>query len=97
VDIAGYWEYINRPEIFPWVVMIFNGLVAGWIAGLLLGGGGLIRNLFVGIIGSFLGAVLVQAGLLKLPFTTGWPTGDQIVVSTIGALIVIIIARVIAR
>ncbi len=88
---------MQRPEVFPWVVMVFNGLVAGWLAGMLLGGGGLIRNLLVGIVGSFLGAVLVQAGLLKLPFTTGFPIGDQIVVSTIGALIVIVIARIIAR
>lgn len=81
----------------PWVVMVINGLVAGWLAGLLLGGGGLIRNLFVGIIGAFLAGVLIQAGLLTLPFTTGFALGDQIIVSTVGAILVIIIARVIAR
>jgi uncharacterized membrane protein YeaQ/YmgE (transglycosylase-associated protein family) len=81
----------------PWVVMAINGVIAGWLAGLLLGGGGLIRNLFVGIIGAFLAGVLIQAGLLTLPFTTGFELGDQIIVSTIGAILVIIIARVIAR
>jgi len=81
----------------PWVVMLLNGLVAGWLAGLLLGGGGLIRNLLVGIIGAFLAGMLIQAGLLTLPFTTGFPMGDQILVSTVGAILVIIIARVIAR
>ncbi len=81
----------------PWVIMVLNGLVAGWLAGSLLGGGGLLRNLVVGIIGAFLGGALVQAGLLKLPFTTGYAIGDQIVVSTIGAILVILIARVIAR
>ncbi len=81
----------------PWVIMALNGLVAGTLAGLLLGGGGLIRNLVVGVIGAFIGGVLVQAGLLKLPFTTGFVLGDQIIVSTIGALLVIIIARIIAR
>ena len=35
----------------PWIVMAINGLIADWLAGLLLGGGGLIRNLLVGIIG----------------------------------------------
>lgn len=33
----------------PIIVMALNGLVAGTLASLLLGGGGLIRNLLVGI------------------------------------------------
>jgi len=81
----------------PWVVMLINGLIAGWLAGLLLGGGGLIRNLLVGIIGAILAGVLIKAGLLTLPFTTGFALGDQILVSTVGAIIVVIIARIIAR
>ena len=89
-QVAGYLAN-------PWVIMVLNGLVAGWLAGSLLGGGGLLRNLVIGIIGAFLGGALVQSGLLKLPFTTGFPIGDQIVVSTIGAILVILIARVIAR
>ena len=48
--------------------MAVNGLIAGWLASLVLGGGGIIRDIFVGIIGSFVGGALVQAGLLKLPF-----------------------------
>ena len=47
--------------------MALNGLIAGWLAGLLLGGGGLIRNLVVGLIGAFVGGALVRFGLLKLP------------------------------
>lgn len=92
--MAGLQPYM------PWIIMALNGLVAGWLAGLLLGGGGLIRNLVVGIIGAFLGGALVQAGLLKLPFdfNTILPVfGNQIVVSTIGALIVIILARILGR
>jgi uncharacterized membrane protein YeaQ/YmgE (transglycosylase-associated protein family) len=81
----------------PYIIMGLNGLIAGWLAGLLLGGGGLIRNLFVGILGAFVGGFLVNAGLLKLPFTTGFPYGDQIVVSTIGAILIIILARIIGR
>jgi uncharacterized membrane protein YeaQ/YmgE (transglycosylase-associated protein family) len=81
----------------PYIVMAVNGLIAGWLAGLLLGGGGLIRNLFVGIIGAFVGGFLVNTGLLKLPFSTGFGYGDQIVVSTIGAILIIILARIIGR
>jgi uncharacterized membrane protein YeaQ/YmgE (transglycosylase-associated protein family) len=80
----------------PWIIMALNGLIAGWLAGLVLGGGGLIRNLFVGLIGAFVGGALVQMGLLKLPFALG-PWGDQILVSTIGAILVLILARILAR
>lgn len=81
----------------PYIIMALNGMIAGWLAGKLLGGGGLIRNLFVGIIGAFVGGFLVNAGLLTLPFTTGFGYGDQIVVSTIGAILTILIARIIGR
>jgi len=88
-------ELIASP-FFPWIVMLVNGIIAGWLASLILGGGGLLRNAIVGIIGAIIGGTLVQNGLLNLPFDIGaW--GNQIVVSTIGALIVIIIARIIAR
>ena len=80
--------------------MVVNGLIAGWLAGLLLGGGGLIRNLFVGIIGAFVGGALVRYDLLQLPagvtnITNMVPYGygTQILISTIGALIVVVIAR----
>lgn len=87
-DYSVYW---------PWIIMALNGLIAGWIAGLILGGGGLIRNIFVGIIGSYIGGAMVRANLLNLPFTTGYEFGDQVVVSTIGAIVVIILARIISR
>jgi len=87
-DYSSYW---------PWIIMAINGLIAGWLAGLLLGGGGLIRNIFVGIIGSYIGGAIVRADLINLPFTTGFEYGDQIVVSTIGAIVVVILARIIAR
>ena len=80
----------------PFIVMAINGLIAGWLAGLLLGGGGLIRNVIVGIIGAFIGGLLVQYGVLNLPFNFGaW--GNQIAVSTVGALLVIILGRIVGR
>ena len=87
-DYSAYW---------PWIVMALNGLIAGWIAGMILGGGGLLRNMFVGIIGAYIGGAMVRANLLNLPFTTGSEFGDQVVVSTIGAIVIVILARIIAR
>jgi uncharacterized membrane protein YeaQ/YmgE (transglycosylase-associated protein family) len=82
----------------PLIVMALNGLIAGFIASLLLGGGGLIRMMLVGIIGAFVGGALIRYQLLTLPpsvtnITDAIPHGTQILVSTIGALIVIVIAR----
>ena len=84
----------------PIIIMAVNGLIAGWLAGLLLGGGGLIRNMFVGIIGAFVGGALVRYNLLQLPAGVTNVTnmvpygyGTQILVSTIGAAIVIVISR----
>lgn len=94
-DAVGYLDN-------PWVVMVINGLVAGWIAGLLLGGGGLVRNLIVGILGALLGGFLVQMGIIALPpsitdMTSQVPFGTQVLISTIGAIIVVLVARLIAR
>lgn len=77
------------------VIMLVNGLIAGWLAGLLLGGGGIIRNLIVGIIGAVLGGMMVQQGILTLPFNFDSliPYGNQLAVSTIGAMIVVLLAR----
>jgi uncharacterized membrane protein YeaQ/YmgE (transglycosylase-associated protein family) len=82
----------------PLIVMVLNGLIAGWIVGQLLGGGGLIRNLIVGLIGALVGGALVRYDLLSLPsgltnVTNSVPYGTQIVISTIGAAIVVLIAR----
>jgi uncharacterized membrane protein YeaQ/YmgE (transglycosylase-associated protein family) len=92
-DLEPYW---------PYIIMAINGLIAGGLAGLLLGGGGLIRNLFVGIIGAFIGGFLVNAGILNLPDKIKAaadivPYGEQILVSTIGAILVVILARIVAR
>ena len=53
------------------------------------------NNIGKAVIGAVVGGYLVNAGLLKLPydFDAFIPYGNQIVVSTVGALLVVIIAR----
>jgi uncharacterized membrane protein YeaQ/YmgE (transglycosylase-associated protein family) len=79
----------------PYVILAVVGLIAGWLSGLLLGGGGLIRNLIVGVIGAYVGGFLVQ--MLNLRIGLGSPWVDQIAIATIGAIVVTILARIIAR
>jgi uncharacterized membrane protein YeaQ/YmgE (transglycosylase-associated protein family) len=88
---------MDYSPFMPWIIMALNGLVAGWLASLLLGGGGLIRDIFIGIIGSFVGGALWQAGYLKLPFLLEYPWAHQILISTIGAILIVLLARLIAR
>jgi uncharacterized membrane protein YeaQ/YmgE (transglycosylase-associated protein family) len=78
-----------------YIILGVIGLIAGWLSGLLLGGGGLIRNLIVGVLGSMIGGLMVNMGWLKLPFTVpaSIPYGTEIVVATIGAIIVTVLAR----
>lgn len=77
------------------LIFLAIGLVAGWLAGLVLGGGGLLRNLVVGVIGSFVGGWLLSSAGLTLPIENALIS--QIITATIGAIVVIALARVIAR
>ncbi|HJU32777.1 MAG TPA: GlsB/YeaQ/YmgE family stress response membrane protein [Hyphomicrobiaceae bacterium] len=76
------------------IIMAVIGIVAGWLASLVVGGGGLLRYLITGLIGAFVGGFLFNAAGWKL--NLGSPIVDQIVVSAIGAIIVVILARAIA-
>jgi uncharacterized membrane protein YeaQ/YmgE (transglycosylase-associated protein family) len=85
----------------PAIVMVVNGLIAGWLASLLFAGGGLMRDVAVGIVGAFVGGALVHYDLIALPATVtnlgnALPYGTQILISTIGASLVILVARLVS-
>lgn len=77
----------------PYILLAIIGLIAGWLSGLLLGGGGLIRDLIVGVIGAFVGTYLLKVLGVSLPIAN--PLLSQIAVATIGACVVTILARII--
>jgi uncharacterized membrane protein YeaQ/YmgE (transglycosylase-associated protein family) len=89
------WNFVQaNPNL---IIFLVIGLIGGWLAGMLLGGGGLLRNLVVGVIGAFVGGYLQQLiPALRLPLNLP-PLADQIITATIGALVVTIVARIIAR
>ncbi len=78
---------------FIWFVLV--GLVAGWLAGKLVRGGGfgVIGDIVVGIVGAVLGGYLFHS--LGIYPGGGWFA--SIVVATIGAVVLIAILRVIKR
>ncbi len=76
------------------IVMAVIGIIAGFLASVLVGGSGLVRYLVTGIIGSFVGGGLLNALGVNLGIRSA--LASQIVTSTIGAIVVVILARIIA-
>jgi uncharacterized membrane protein YeaQ/YmgE (transglycosylase-associated protein family) len=75
-----------------WLVV---GLIAGWLAGLVMKGGGygIIVDILLGIVGGFLGGWLF--GRLGI-----WPAGGMlgsIIVAFVGAVILVGITRILKR
>lgn len=73
-----------------WIVV---GLVAGWLASAIVGGGyGVLGDIVVGVVGSFIGGYLFQALHIHRPF--GGLAGT-IFVAFVGAVVLLIIIRLI--
>ena len=73
------------------VVFLLIGLVAGWLASLIVGGGGLVRYLISGVLGAFVGGYLLNTLGLNLGIRN--PLVNQIATATIGAIVVVLLAR----
>jgi uncharacterized membrane protein YeaQ/YmgE (transglycosylase-associated protein family) len=69
------------------------GVIAGWLAGVLVKGGGfgLFGDLVVGILGAFIGGFLFGGGLL------GGGLMGSILVATLGAVILLVVVRVLKK
>ena len=78
---------------FLWFILI--GLVAGWLAGVLVKGGGfgVLGDIVVGIVGALLGGWLFSV----MGVSTGGGLGWAILVATVGAVVLIVILRLIRR
>ena len=74
------------------IVMAVMGIVAGFLASLVVGGAsGLLGYLIAGVLGAFVGGFVFNA--LGVSLKIGNALVSQIITSTAGAIIVIIIAR----
>ena len=90
VTFESCWRcYMN----FVWFLIV--GLIAGWLAGTLVKGGGfgLVGDLIVGVVGAFLGGFLFST----LGVSTGGGLIGSIIVATIGAVVLLFLIRLIKR
>lgn len=76
------------------LVCALVGIVAGWLASILVGGGGLVQYLLSGIVGSFVGGYLLSALGIDLGIKNA--LASRIATATIGAVVVVLAARLIA-
>ena len=78
---------------FVWFILV--GLVAGWLAGVLVKGGGfgVIGDIVIGVIGALIGGFLFSTFGVSI----GGGLIGSIIVATIGAVVLILLVRLIKR
>jgi uncharacterized membrane protein YeaQ/YmgE (transglycosylase-associated protein family) len=77
--------------IIAWIVV---GLIAGWLTGLVMKGGGygLVGDIVLGIVGALIGGFLASA-LFGIPNPVNGINIESIIIAFIGAVIVTAIVR----
>ncbi len=80
--------------LLSWIIV---GLIAGWLAGLVVKGGGygVIGDIILGIIGALIGGFLA-ANLLGMADAVNGINITSIVVAAIGAIILVLIVRAVS-
>ena len=75
------------------LIWIAIGLIAGWLASAVVGGGyGVVGDIVIGIVGSFLGGLIFRGLHLHSPI--GGLAGT-IVVAFVGAIVLLLVLRLI--
>ncbi len=76
------------------MIWIIIGVIAGWLASLVVGGAGnLLGYLIAGLVGSVVGGWL--ATRLNWRLNVGNALLEQLIISAVGAIIVLIVVRII--
>jgi uncharacterized membrane protein YeaQ/YmgE (transglycosylase-associated protein family) len=76
------------------VIAAVIGIAAGWLASIVMGGSGLLRYLTTGVIGSFVGSYVLNKAGINLGVSNEYVR--DIITATIGAIIVVFVARFLA-
>jgi uncharacterized membrane protein YeaQ/YmgE (transglycosylase-associated protein family) len=67
--------------------------VAGWLASWLVGGSGLLQYVITGLAGSLIGGFLLERLGIDLGIRN--PLAHRIATSTLGAMVIVLLARII--
>jgi|GraSoiStandDraft_1057264.scaffolds.fasta_scaffold786891_1 uncharacterized membrane protein YeaQ/YmgE (transglycosylase-associated protein family) len=72
------------------------GIVAGWLASLVMkgGGSGILRDLIIGLVGGLIGGWLIPKTGVAIP---GGPYVVSILTAFIGAVILLLIVRLVSK
>jgi uncharacterized membrane protein YeaQ/YmgE (transglycosylase-associated protein family) len=84
-------------DIVAVIVALVIGAIAGWLAGVIVEGGGfgLLGNMLVGIAGAFIAALLFPR--LGLGLTLGGGVVGAIVTSALGAIVLLVVINLLQR
>jgi uncharacterized membrane protein YeaQ/YmgE (transglycosylase-associated protein family) len=90
---------IDRDALAEWnkraiAAQVGIGVVAGWLASWLVGGTGLLRYVLTGLLGSLVGAFLLEHLGVDLGIRS--PLANRIVTATLGAVIVVVLAKILS-
>jgi uncharacterized membrane protein YeaQ/YmgE (transglycosylase-associated protein family) len=77
------------------LIWAFIGLIAGWLASAVVGGGyGVLGDIIVGIVGAFVGGLIFNAFHVASPFAG---IAGTIFVAFIGAIVLLVLLRLLHR
>ena len=81
------------PEVYSWLYIIIVGSIAGWIGGQVMKGAsyGIIGNIVIGIIGSFIGGWLFD--FLKIDTPNNMV--GSIITAAAGAIVLLWVAKLV--
>jgi uncharacterized membrane protein YeaQ/YmgE (transglycosylase-associated protein family) len=83
---------VTIETLLIWIVI---GLVSGWLASAVVGGGyGVVGDIVVGIVGSFLGGFIFRGLHIGAPFHG---IASTIFVAFVGAVLLLLVLRLIRR
>ena len=81
----------QKTDARSWAMFLVIGLVAGWLASLIIGGGNILVFLISGVIGGFVGPLFLR--IIGGQINLGSKVITDVVISAIGAVLVVLLAR----
>jgi uncharacterized membrane protein YeaQ/YmgE (transglycosylase-associated protein family) len=85
-------DTVSIETILIWMAI---GLVAGWLASVVVGGGyGVVGDIVLGIVGAFLGGLIFRTLHLHMPFRG---VASTIVVAFVGSVVLLLLMRLVRR